>query len=77
MTSIFEELDLVGALRDVQTDCTICWNAIHNSDKAENSLVYWKKRYNRMVSIANALRVLIAFDDSKFSNPYSTKRFEV
>lgn len=73
----FEELDLLGALKDVQTDCDFCSNAIYNGGKDENSLVYWKKRYNRMVSVANALRVVISFEDSRFSKPYSTRRFEV
>ncbi len=71
----FEELDLIGVLKDFQTDCDICWNAINNGDKDVNSLDFWKKRYNRMVSIANALRVIISYKDSKFSKPYSTKRF--
>jgi hypothetical protein len=74
---IFKELDLIGALREAQIDCDICWNAIYDGDKDESSLIWWKKRYNRMVSIANALRVLITYDDSKFSKPYSTRRFEI
>lgn len=73
----FEELDLVGALKDLQTDCDICRNAIYNGGKDEGSIVYWKKRYNRMVSLANALRVIISFSDSRFSKPYSTRKFEV
>jgi hypothetical protein len=73
----FKKLDLIGALREVQTDCDICWNAVYNSDKDDSSLIYWKKRYNRMVSVANALRVLISYDDTKFSKPYSTRRFEI
>lgn len=73
----FEELDLLGALKDVQTDCDICFKAISDSDIEESSLIYWKKRYNRMVSVANALRVLISHDDTRFSEPYSTRSFEI
>ncbi|MEK4715214.1 hypothetical protein MKX62_20825 [Sporosarcina sp. FSL K6-5500] len=73
----FEKLDLTGALKDIQTDCDICKIAINNGNKNAKSLVYWKNRYNRMVSVANALRVIISFDDSRFSEPYSTKRFKV
>ena len=85
---VFEELDLLGALREVQTDVDICNIAINQLENGEagfskssveysKSYSYWAMRYNKMASVANALRVLISYDDPKYSKPYSTRRFNV
>lgn len=73
----YAELDLKGALKETQTDCDICFNAIYNGGKSETSLIYWKKRYNRMADVANALRKIISHDDPRFSKPYTFRRFSI
>lgn len=69
----FEDLDLLGVLKEIQTDCDICSMAIQNNKESN----YWRKRYNRMAAVSNNLRNLIAYTDARFSEPYSTKRYAI
>lgn len=70
----FKELDLISALRNVQIDCDTCLIAVNSANN--ESLIYWKKRYNKMVSVANSLRKIISYDDPRYAKPYSTRKFE-
>jgi flavoprotein len=69
--------DLLAVLKEVQTDCDICRIAVINSKNDDDSVVYWKKRYNKMVSIANGLRKIISYEDTRFNKPYSTRVFDL
>lgn len=69
----FECLDLLGAVREAQTDCQVCKVAINHNSGGD----YWKKRYNRMLEVTNNLRALIAYDNPKFSEPYATEKYTI